>query len=188
LTVDAEGSAILILPVLECLAEVRLDFRELFGNALSLLLLTQQLAGIAPLTLLSLRHQTRGILAALFKVFPVLDETSVSVDDSENGRALLLQHFETGDLLLVGRQKSVRKDIGERRRKFEHLLLGKVQAVPELLELEPSIFDEEVKILVLELSEAGKLIFEFVDLSKAASSVGSQELFALGLIDTKAVP
>jgi hypothetical protein len=56
LTVDAEGSAILLFPVLECLAEIRLDLRELFGNALPLLLLTQQLARVAPLALRSLRH------------------------------------------------------------------------------------------------------------------------------------
>jgi hypothetical protein len=101
LTVDAEGSTILIFPVLECLAEIRLDLGELFGNALSLLLLTQQLAGIAPLTLLSLRHQTRGILAALLKILAVLNEASVSVDDGENWRTLLSQHFKTGNFLLV---------------------------------------------------------------------------------------
>jgi hypothetical protein len=58
LTVDAEGSAILIFPVLECLAEIRLDFRELFRDTLALLLLAQQLARVAPLTLRSLGHQT----------------------------------------------------------------------------------------------------------------------------------
>ena len=41
---------------------------------------------------------------------------------------------------------------------------------------------------MLELCKAGKLILELVDLSKSASSVGSQELFALGFIDTQAVP
>ena len=55
---DAEGSPILIFPVLECLAEIRLDFRELFRDTLALLLLAQQLAGVAPITLRSLGHQT----------------------------------------------------------------------------------------------------------------------------------
>jgi hypothetical protein len=69
-------------------------------------------------------------LAALLKVLAVLNEASVSVDDSKDRRTLLLQHFKTGNFLFVGRKKRIRKDIGERRRKLEHLLLGKVQAVP----------------------------------------------------------
>jgi hypothetical protein len=78
----------------------------------------------------------------------------VSVNNSKNWCTLLLEYFETGNFLLVCGQKRIRVDVREGRRKLQHLLLGKVQAVPKLLQFESGVLHEQVKVLMFELIQA----------------------------------
>jgi hypothetical protein len=186
--VDQEGSTKLILPVLELFAQFGFNLGQLLRNPLTHLLLTEELARITLLTLVSAAHEPRGILAGSRQSVAVSQKAAMLLNQFKGRGALVLECFQAGDLGLVSLEQSITADIGKGRSEIEHLLLREVQAVPELLQTAAGIFDKQVHILSLQFIETSQLLFKFVDSAETTATVGRKESFAVGFFNPESFP
>src|SRR5690625_2455864 len=85
-------------------------------------------------------------------------------------------------------QQSIAVDIGERRGEVKHLVFGKVKRIPEILELDARVLNEEVQVLSLQLIQPCELVLELIDLSHSATSVLVEKDFGLAPVNAQLCP
>ena len=112
----------------------------------------------------------------------------MSLHKSQHRGPLFLQGLQPCNLALMGLEKRIAVHIREGWGELEHLVLGHVQSIPQLLKLATRILDKQVEILSLELIQAGQFIVKLVDLSNTTATVGIQERLALRLVNTQLLP